>query len=740
MQPRSKSLVHGEELEFGQEMSEQQFLEWAHKRLARSKDFFDPIWKEAQKLWQVKAAESFTEDEKEFMTETGRPLIDPPFAAGIIETVLGAEMGQQSEAVFRGVDEGFEDEVIADWLTKLVKKVNEKTRGLTHDLEAYQDMLVGGYGFTAHFLDKRKRPSLPRKKALNFWQVFPDPDAVEMDLEDATYFFIETKWQLEDAQAEWPEHSEKLRTSFGTGGKPPGATPQAKSFGSMGGGADDKPGVTIYEMQYRRGRRCARWVDPETGETIDGDRKLYDDKKAELDAARKAVMQAYEQEVETWSAMAEAEGQAMQEAELMGMPPPPSMLPPQPVAPPLDQMPQLADEDADFYRGYVWRRAYLCGDDAKKGARLADDEIEVATKADAGPTIKCITGYPWKQPAKERVRYYGLMRKIYHIQFWYTRAIQLYLEIQTRKVKGGGFADKRAFNDKQAFDDFVKKSSTPGQWFWVNETTGITMNQPLSGEPGVMEILKAMEEMFGLISLVPQALQGTLASDRSNVMVSNMQERALQGLAPIREPRIQYLRASGKMMAAMCVAYLPVAVIDRLLGVQKVEGMTVETVVGPDGVKAQQPIMSEETGPDGQPVPMTAGKILKSADVLCYDVTVDVGVATANQKLAFWEGMQQHGVLEIIKESLPGPEGTKVWLEEVLLSAPLPAARSKKMADKAVAFLDKMMQQGTAEGILSGFQELLAQDPEAAQGLFDQVTQVIQAQAPPEQPMPEQAM
>lgn len=707
-------LEHGDP-DLGEVLSEDKFLQWFYDRLQASKNFFDPIWEENHSLWDMMAGESFGAAEKEYLRQSKRPIIDPPFAAGIIDTVLGAEMGQQVEPVFHGVDDGLEDEVLADWLTKLVRNGFQRTKLSRHLMEAYKDMLVGGYGFVLQYLDLEKVPIHPTGKALNYWNVYPDPDAIEENLVDGSFWIIQQKWKLADAKAKWRDKAKALEAAYrgtiGTGNANPKVTGTLRN----GTAGSDKRGVTIFEFHYRKKMELAQWADPETGESRKGLKSEWTAEKERLDKANAEATRAYEEELEAYKGAVEATIALDPMAAQAGS------LPQMPAAP--EPGPTLSEEDAYFWFGDCYYRAYIAGDSPDKGALLEDERQDGIDEF----MVKAVTGFTWKKGQEERVRFYGLLRKIYDLQLWFTRGLQNYLDLQARKIKGGGFIGDGAFENEQDYKRFVKESSIPGMWHKVRDASQITPNPPVQGEPGVQEIFRTMLEMIGLVSGVTQALQGTMTQDRANITISNMQEHGLQMLAPIRQPRMDFIMATGRLFAALALKYLPAKEIDRILGVQKVPGMTIQK----DPQTGQEmPIPSNETGPDGQPLPMTAGRILKSADLLDYDVAVDTGVATINQKMQVFQLFNQHGMADVFQQVFPGPEGAQIWAPEFLRNLPFPGTVTKPMAERAEAFLQKQAQAATTDGMLQAFMQLAQSDPEAAQGVLQQMSQAM----PPEDP------
>lgn len=715
---------------FNEQMSKEELLDWAFRCRDRSKGFYEEIWKEFDYFCKVNAADSLSDADKETLRDTKRPEIDPPFAAGVVEAVVGAEISQQVEPVFHGVDRGLEDEVIAEWLTQLLRNGFNLTQANDKLLDCFKDKLVGGYGFAQFYIDLHRIPFRIACKKLPFWTVWPDPDAIEPNLRDARFWWVETTWSLEDAQANWSSEEQRgalegaaTKAGRGAAGVLP-ASPNRVGGKKRG----DESTVVIAEFQYRRAVARARYADPETDEEVDSTREEYEERKKELNDAADAQMEEYTQAVEEWSAMAANPDPML--AQQAG---------PQPQAP---QPPRVDDafeaEFVVFYNGYSFRRAFIAGESKDTGSVLEDKEIDLPLPGDEpGFTIKCDTGYDWQMREDERVRRYGLMRKIVHIQEWFVKFIVNYIELMGRKIKGGGTVEKGAFEGiPGGFNKFVQNSSKGGAWHMVADgahAQGKINPWPAAqGEPGLVEGINIMREMFGWVTGVSQAMQGTMTSDRSNVLTENLQQHGLQMLLPVRQPRQSFLLSCGRLYAAIAIKHLPAEELDRILGVQEIEGMTVQKqmdpatgqpVLGPGGKPVMTPIVSET---DGQPV--TAGKILKNVDLLDYDLQADLSPTNQTEKMKFVTVWNQHGLGKILADALPGAAGTAIWLPRLFRNLPLPASDAKAMASEAEKLLETMQAAETAEGIVAAFTQIMQSDPGQAQQIHQQLMGMLQPQ------------
>ena len=270
--------------------------------------------------------------------------------------------------------------------------------------------------------------------------------------------------------------------------------------------------VRLYDYQYTRWQTKVVYFDPETQARMDVLKSEFLKKQsADLEEVAKAQMTAFA-------------GQLAQ-AQQAGLADP--------------QQPALAPKITEFweYQSPIWCRAYLLGNaQGSKGIVLSHEAISVNEC-----TLKCDTGFKWKDPEGGTTRFFGLMRVVADAQLYLNRAMSEWLEILARGVKGGGFVPKGALGNMCTFEEFAKNMAKPG-WYQLIEDdyVGKIQFNPVQPVPsGFREIFQMMIDMFGQLTGVTEWLQGTGTADlRANVLVSNMQEQGQQMLAPdLRAPQ-----------------------------------------------------------------------------------------------------------------------------------------------------------------------------------------------------------
>lgn len=690
----TQGLTTNDQPEFGEKFDDAKLLDFFWRKWKASESCAAPVLKEAKLLYAMYAAQAMLERDTNYIKETFRLPIELPIAKGVIDTVAGIAMAQGLEPAWKGVDqEGMGGEVDADWLTQVVKNCRSRCKAFGEERAAFFDKLITGYGFTDNLLDLTRVPIRPRTEHVEINEVRWDPDARKDNLEDAQFWIRFRDWTVERAQANWPAKAGAIKLGIGSGSiqsftPTTSGTTRTTQFTNPAGK------VRVYDFQYARWETKVVYFDPETQTRMNVVKSEFTKKQQETEDIAQAQMTAYAGQV-----------QAAQQA---GQPEP--------------QPPQVAPKITEFweYPSPVWYRAYILGNAKEsKGLVLSHEAISVNE-----PTLKCDTGFAWKDPEAGSTRFFGLMRVVADAQLYLNRAMSEWLEIMARGVKGGGFLPKGALGNMKTVEEFLKDAAKPGFWHVVEDGyEGRIQFNPTQAVPaGFREIFQMMIEMFGRLTGVTEWLQGTGTADRANVLVSNMQEQGQQMLAPIFAPHKAQITANGKIMAAIALKHLPAREIDKILGPQQVSGITHQ----PDPQTGQLvPIPSDQVGPDGQPLPITPGLLLKDADLLEYDVVVDVAVATPTQRAVASQWWSDQGTLATFLQNGAPP---KIILPEVVEISPMPGVRAKKMADELRQYFEQQEQQQTDQGILQAMNIKVQTDPQGAMQLLQQIAAELQKQ------------
>src|SRR5688572_13030655 len=143
---------------YGEEWSDEQLVQYADDCLVESKEWFDPIWTQNKKYYDMYYGQTLSERDRAFLMRTKRPPINFNYAQGTINALVGSDQSDKKEVVFEAHSDDATRLVVGDWETKLDRIIMQRCRGSQQESDAFLDALIGGYGFTEHFLDTSHYP------------------------------------------------------------------------------------------------------------------------------------------------------------------------------------------------------------------------------------------------------------------------------------------------------------------------------------------------------------------------------------------------------------------------------------------------------------------------------------------------------------------------------------------------------------------------------------------------------
>ena len=455
--------------------------------------------------------------------------------------------------------------------------------------------------------------------------------------------------------------------------------------------------VSVYDFVYKRQIPAVVWLDPETGEEKDGSKDEFIAAQAEAMAGFSAEKQAWEE------ARSQSEQSALAGQELFD--PGPEPVPP----PPLEVVQRYAKD--------CWYRAFILGDENAPSSKGASNVIlEKAKLAIHLPPYACATGYLYRM-ANGRIRRFGIMRGLYDPQLYINKTLMTILDLLGKQAKGGGYLEKGAFAGTIA--QFTAQDSIPGQWTELlpGGLAKIEAKQSSAFSENLARFVEFLRDWMSQISNVNDYLKGSATSERSNVLVSNMQASALNALNPFMEQFTTFRMEAGKQRLAMALL-LPDNVIEKILNLksEQLEGITWQ--MNPE---TQQPEPMMATGEER---PKTLGDFLREGeDPTRYDVAVDIGQASPTSKQQVWAVLGQ-GVFKELAELLEKAGIDLAPIGKILTkNLPLPGLQSRELENemnKSMAAAEKLK---TTQGILETLANL---PPEEVQPVLEQAQQQLE--------------
>lgn len=705
------------EPEYGKPLDDDELTAYFWDCYDDANNWFAPKWDAVSALWDAYSGETLSEADKKHLEATKRPPINYNLMKGTIDAVVGGDQADRKEVVFRGTGPEDTDGVIAAWMTQVCRTEVGKCNGYRQETDILFDDLIGGYGFSETFLDLSKKPMRVPTVRVQPWEMYPDPDATEGNLSDARYVIRERGWTLEEVQARWPDKAEEIGTKVSMGNIPS----FAPNVGVQGRWSKRvtptrRSRIKVYDFCYKRFTPKVVWTDPETGEEQSTSRAELVARQKELDLEYEAALAEQQMQL-----AAMAVQMASPEMGGEGMPPGPG-----PMAPP--PPPERREIEEKYqYPAETFFRAYLLGDAKAVNANVVLEHQEIKVSRFPYQSLTCFMRKRFKE---ERVDFFGLAHVVKGAQLYLDKALGVYLDILARSSKGGGFVEKDAIIGSP--EKFQTEQSIPGMWHVVQSgaiEAGKIRDKPVQPTPsGYESFLQIVMGMFAHQSGVTDAVKGTMVTERSNVLISNMQAQSQVMLNPALDPLTAYRMSVGQLRLEMMLSLLPAEHLDKLIGEVKPEDFP-GLLVDMDPQTGQMVPRMDEDG-----APMTPGKILKTVNPFDYDVAVDVGQASPTSRQAVWKILEQ-GVFKTLTESI-GAAGLEAapLLQVLLRNLPFPGDQSKILGDwyeKRIAEKEKMQ---TTQGILEMLSQMPPDESQQILGQFMQQMQQQQGQPPGEQP------
>lgn len=643
------------------DVAREAFDRWAYSRAA-----FSSWRRDIRKYYKAYAADPLTDADKQALQDANRINAVFSYVTTTINAVVGVDQGDRKEVRFEGITKEIDDKSYADWLTKLVRYIYQRADGHRMDSAVLFDLLICGYGWSQVYIDSFVYPFQIKMEHVDPAEMYPDPDAKDDNLSDAKWIVREHSMDAEVARMRWPDvewdwyeeqDMDPVSSPFPRQVSADGYEDEDSSAINEEGSIYRKDGcVRILEYQYYTYERWAVYTDPQTGMSNT------------VQAAEFERMLRYERE------QVDPETGAFLGREISG---------------------------TIFFRRRV-RQAWV-GIGGEGNSKLLDDQELPVDEF----TYKCATGLRQKDTRKGRTTRFGLMKLAYDPQMWSARALSLILEVLGRMSKSGVIMEEGAVDDPE---DFESRYATPGAVLVVKDGALDRMRERNVGQwPNSLDMLfKMAQSAIADVSGISEYLKGTATGERSNVLVSNLQNQNIATLNPLLDQMQAYRMRVGFLLAKVAMSTLTDFAINRILGDPQIDGLTVQT----DPASGELMPMTDELGQ-----PVSAGKLLRQKDLLTYDVQVDTGQASPTARQAFWRMWVDTDLMGKIMQA--APDAVPDILPELVKYMPLPPEMAASLSSK----FEDALKKPDLEKVFGMIQRM---SPEEQQ-------QIVQALAPPEQ-------
>lgn len=577
------------------------------KRYSRSSASFSEWRTQIQRYAKAYSGDPFDEEVHLELADEGRVMVNFNYALSTVNAIIGQDMADRKEAQFSGVDGDVYDAFVGELYTDLVRHLYQRAKGHRQESQAQFDQLVTGYGWMEVYVDGGSMPFGVKARYVDCARMFIDPDYQQDNFSDGRWLACEMDWTLDDAIARWPEMEEDLEALANRGNSESSPTPKRSTgdrFGFLGpsdvqGFADrDDMRITVYDYQFKVREPWVAFTDPMSGEMKELPKKGWNDLVKTSDPKAVAGMNALE------------------------------------------------------FSREVFYRAWIAGNEAnsalvlEKPKRIREDMF----------TYRCATGFRQKDVEKRRIQHFGLMAVIYEPQLWSAKTLSSIIDFLAKQGKGGGFIRPGALANAA---DFQTNQGRMGYWHMLSDeadpSRDIIPNPPMQWPQSLDRLLDLATSAVPKTSNITDYDKGTTTGERSNVLVSNLQQHSQMVLNPIMDPMSQMRVEVALLFAKFAARYVPAAVIDKILGDRQCEGVTFKVEVNPQtGEEGKVPVMIEDQAPVGgkpaapaQPRPIRPSDLVRNIDVTEYHIVVDLGTASATTKQAIWSSIAQSEMLKV---------------------------------------------------------------------------------------------
>lgn len=185
-------------------ISEEKIIEKAKQRLTDSKEYGNTWRKEAYDDYNFVSGHQWSDEDKAYLQEQGRPPITFNYSEKMIDAICGAEVSNRQEV--RYVPREVADTPVSQLWTEAAKWVRDECNAEDEETDAFRDCLICGIGATRTAMAYEDNQDgaivISRRDPLNLsW----DPAAVKPGLVDRRYDYEKGWMSVEECEERWPD-------------------------------------------------------------------------------------------------------------------------------------------------------------------------------------------------------------------------------------------------------------------------------------------------------------------------------------------------------------------------------------------------------------------------------------------------------------------------------------------------------------------------------------------------------
>lgn len=458
--------------------------------------------KEARELYDMMAGHQWDKEDEARMKEELRPMVTFNVAGKYMDAVTGLQINNRQQTSFLARELG--DAKTSDLMTGAVEWARDLCNQQDEETDAFYDCITTGLGWIEGYLDKDLEPDgVPAGRRVDPMEMYPDPSALQRNLEDARYII----------RIRWMDH-EDYEELFGEAY----AEPTDREFDTLDVEDEDDPQIIQTPQDY----------DDEPGQDRDSGPKAKKCPVADYQFWKREdryVVSSPEHGQRDMSVAEYSKHKAL-----------------------FDQAIEAGQQvSVKQIKRKVYYKALI------SGSKVGKYGLSPYQK---GFTYHAITG----KRDRNRKTWYGIGRSILDPQKWVNKFFSTILYTLMTNAKGGIMAEEGSFKDaRKAESEWAKPDSIT----WVKTGT-LSGQKPMIQEKPVAKYPEGLDRLMQFsMAALPQTsglnmeLLGMADRVQAGVVEAQRKQSAMAIIAWAFDAMRRYYRSVGRQQAQYFIEYVP---------------------------------------------------------------------------------------------------------------------------------------------------------------------------------------